>query len=320
MVRPRKRNGPDAIVCAGDNLRIALVVIAGALGSLIHATTSFADYVGNRRFHSSWTAWYMVRLIVGTALALLLYFAFRGGFFSGSAQSNAVNPYGIAALAGLAGLFSKQATDKLREVFETLFRVSRIHGERFIKGTSIVRIDGQAYETVFREHTGTRRALTRRPRHRRAIARRDRPQRTAWRRRVSPAHGPVGRSGPRRATPRVAHRVRRRASAGLINLDRWEAPDFLTCEVKPHTVADARHRGDRDGDRLLTPQMTFIEQEVRYVVVTGVDEQSLHAPNGSVDGMYALAAAQLNLADGHTVASHVVGVVAPTAHERCGHA
>jgi hypothetical protein len=40
-----------------------------------------------------------------------------------------VNPYGVAALSGLAGLFSKQATDKLREVFETLFRVARGAGD-----------------------------------------------------------------------------------------------------------------------------------------------------------------------------------------------
>jgi hypothetical protein len=36
-----------------------------------------------------------------------------------------VNVYGIIAIACLAGLFSKQATDKLREVFENLFRVEK---------------------------------------------------------------------------------------------------------------------------------------------------------------------------------------------------
>lgn len=108
---------------------LLLVIIVGALGSLIHAATSFADFVGNRRFYSSWIVWYLMRLVVGSALAVLLYFAFRGGFFSGSAQSTAVNPYGLAALAGLAGLFSKQATDKLREVFTTLFRVQAGEGD-----------------------------------------------------------------------------------------------------------------------------------------------------------------------------------------------
>jgi hypothetical protein len=108
---------------------LLLVLIVGALGSLVHTATSLGDFIGNRRFYSSWIAWYLLRPFVGSLLAILLYFAIRGGFFSGSSGSSSVNPYGIAAVAGLAGLFSKQATDKLREVFETLFRVSDAHGD-----------------------------------------------------------------------------------------------------------------------------------------------------------------------------------------------
>jgi hypothetical protein len=36
-----------------------------------------------------------------------------------------VNPYGMVALAGLVGMFTKQATDKLSEVFSTLFKTDR---------------------------------------------------------------------------------------------------------------------------------------------------------------------------------------------------
>ena len=108
---------------------IVLVVIASALGSFIHAATSFVDYVGNRRLVTSWLWWYVLRLTIGSALGLLFYFAVRGGFFSADASAADVNPYGVAALAGLAGLFSKQATDKLRELFETLFRVAPGEGD-----------------------------------------------------------------------------------------------------------------------------------------------------------------------------------------------
>ncbi len=104
---------------------IVLVLVLGASGSLVHTATSFADFVGNRSLYSSWVVWYLLRVIIGMILALVLYFAVRGGFFSASSASDDVNPYGIAALAGLAGLFSKQATDKLREVFETLFQVNK---------------------------------------------------------------------------------------------------------------------------------------------------------------------------------------------------
>jgi hypothetical protein len=164
---------------------LVLVMLVGALGSMVHIATSFADFVGNRRFYSSWAVWYLLRVAVGMVLALLLYLAVRGGFFSGSSSPTSVNPYGLSALAGLAGLFSKQATDKLREVFETMFRVSKtvgdsqrrdglahpvpslssiepshvaagtsemtltIYGESFIEGVSTVRVNGTDHCPTF---------------------------------------------------------------------------------------------------------------------------------------------------------------------------
>jgi hypothetical protein len=103
---------------------LLIVVVAGALGSYIHLATSFADYVGNRQLIWSWGWWYALRPFIGMALALLIYFLIRGGLVlpSGNGQIAALSPYGIAAIAGMAGMFSKQATDKLREVFENFFR------------------------------------------------------------------------------------------------------------------------------------------------------------------------------------------------------
>jgi hypothetical protein len=103
-----------------DERLILLVIVAGALGSFIHSATSFSDYVGNRKFVSSWAWWYMLRSFVGIALALILYFVVRAGFVTAGADE--MSPFGVATLAALAGLFSKQATDKLEEVFTTMFR------------------------------------------------------------------------------------------------------------------------------------------------------------------------------------------------------
>jgi hypothetical protein len=168
---------------AGTSL-LLVVAISGALGSTIHTSTSFADFVGNRRLFKSWVTWYLLRPVIGAALAVLIYFALRGGFFSGTLQSGDVNPYGIAALGGLAGMFSQQAADKLKEVFETLFQVSegagdaqrkddlanaapvikklepdsvpldspsaklKITGENFVK-SSVAHIDGEAQPTSY---------------------------------------------------------------------------------------------------------------------------------------------------------------------------
>jgi hypothetical protein len=104
---------------------LALVAVAGAMGSYIHLATSFADYVGNRQFVKSWMWWYVLRPFIGSALAVIVYFATRGGLVSGGAGAGDLSPYGVTALAGLAGIFSKQATDKLREVFENLFKTEK---------------------------------------------------------------------------------------------------------------------------------------------------------------------------------------------------
>lgn len=105
-----------------DTALLLLVVVASALGAHVHIATSFATYVGNRRFRWSWLWWYVLRLPIGVALALVFYFAIRGGLLGINAGGDELNPYGIAALAGMVGLFSKQAIDKLEEVFDVLFR------------------------------------------------------------------------------------------------------------------------------------------------------------------------------------------------------
>lgn len=104
---------------------LLIVAVSGALGSYIHLATSFADFLGNKQFVKSWTWWYILRPFIGTVLALVFYFAARGGLLAGTSGAENLSPYGIAALAGLAGMFSKQATDKLREVFENLFKTDK---------------------------------------------------------------------------------------------------------------------------------------------------------------------------------------------------
>ncbi|HEY5885668.1 MAG TPA: IPT/TIG domain-containing protein [Pyrinomonadaceae bacterium] len=107
---------------------ILLVAVAGALGSYIHTATSYADYRGNQRFGASWLVWYLLRPFIGMSLALVVYFAIRGGLLSivlsGNEANDAtkINPFGIGAISCLTGMFSKQAADKLAEVFSTLFK------------------------------------------------------------------------------------------------------------------------------------------------------------------------------------------------------
>lgn len=110
---------------------ILLVILSGALGSYVHASTSFATYVGNRSLVDSWIWWYVLRPFIGMALALIFYFALRGGILllSTDIASENISPFGIGAISGLVGMFSKQATAKLSELFDNLFRTEPGKGD-----------------------------------------------------------------------------------------------------------------------------------------------------------------------------------------------
>lgn len=118
--------------CPGADARLlVMVMVAGGLGSFVHIAKSFGDFVGNDRFMASWIWWYILKPFIGMILAVMIYLVIRGGFLTASTttESSNVNLYGLIAMACLAGMFSKQATDKLGELFDTLFRTSRSDGD-----------------------------------------------------------------------------------------------------------------------------------------------------------------------------------------------
>jgi archaellum biogenesis protein FlaJ (TadC family) len=110
------------------NLDVVLFVIvaaAGALGGLVHGIRSLTWYVGNRNLRWSWVAFYVMLPLVGAISATVFYLVFRAGLFSPSATTTQVNPFGFAAIAGMVGLFSEQAMEKLRDVFDSLLAPAR---------------------------------------------------------------------------------------------------------------------------------------------------------------------------------------------------
>ncbi len=99
---------------------LAVVVLTGALGGQVHALRSFAWYVGNRRLKVSWLVRYFLTPFVAASLALVFYFVMRAGFFPANSTTQNMNVYGFAGLAGLVGLFSTMAVNKLRRMAEEL--------------------------------------------------------------------------------------------------------------------------------------------------------------------------------------------------------
>lgn len=106
-----------------------ITLLAGACGASLHLARSYTYFRGMGKFDDRWSAWYLLRIPMGMALALLFYFVARAGLFTGSSFTDknapeSANYFGFAALAGLTGMFAKQATGKLEETFNTLFGTS----------------------------------------------------------------------------------------------------------------------------------------------------------------------------------------------------
>ena len=111
-------------------VRLILIVLAtGMLGSFIQTGQSLIRRVGQKTLDQSYAWWYVLRPLIGSILALIFYFVIRGGLLSVSAGAEAISHFGIAATAGIVGLFSRYAIDKLREVFTTLFATTEKGGE-----------------------------------------------------------------------------------------------------------------------------------------------------------------------------------------------
>ena len=104
-----------------ESLFFVMVAFAGALGGMVHVLRSLAIYIGNRELRWSWVPFYFLKPVLGAVLGTLLYFVLRAGLFSSSASTAQTSPYGFAAIAAFAGLFTDQAVEKLRRVAEELF-------------------------------------------------------------------------------------------------------------------------------------------------------------------------------------------------------
>ena len=105
-----------------NTILLILVATMGFLGNMIHIAASFTSYVGNGTFERSWILWYFVKPFTAAALAIIVYFIIRAGFLSYGSDPSSVSLYGLVCLAALTGLFTDNATLKLKEVFDVIFK------------------------------------------------------------------------------------------------------------------------------------------------------------------------------------------------------
>ncbi|MGC2856568.1 hypothetical protein ACM64Y_13930 [Novispirillum sp. DQ9] len=113
---------------------LALVAAAGALGACLQAVTSFSGYLGNRKFSTDWALWYLSRPPIGATMAVIFLPLVGAGIIpdptTASGQSTAPDDlesyaFGLISVGILVGMFSKNAADKLADVFDALMSSNR---------------------------------------------------------------------------------------------------------------------------------------------------------------------------------------------------
>jgi len=100
-----------------------LFALCGALGATLHALGSLVAFIGNEKFKNSWAAWYLAQPLRGATLAAGFFWLLQGGLLGGIGVGQApVNGIAMMGATFLVGLFSDPAIEKLRELFQVLFR------------------------------------------------------------------------------------------------------------------------------------------------------------------------------------------------------
>src|SRR6266540_3307662 len=131
--------------------RLFLVVaLAGALGGLVYSLRSLAWYAGNRNLKYSWLLTYPLQPVVSAALATITYVVARGGLIVVTTQtsSDVVNPFGFAAIGALVGLFSSQAAEWLKRIFEQVFTAAMKGKDAAVEATLTQASDTELKVTV----------------------------------------------------------------------------------------------------------------------------------------------------------------------------
>ncbi len=104
-----------------------IVLFASGMGSSITTMLGYLSHASEKKdFDIAFVPWYFARPLMGMILGLIFYFALKGGILvltidTDSKNVNDFNDMALAAVGALVGMFSKNAIEKLRDVFNTLF-------------------------------------------------------------------------------------------------------------------------------------------------------------------------------------------------------
>jgi hypothetical protein len=111
---------------------VELSILFGVLGSSIHGFTSLTIWMSSNKLKKAYFSWFLIKPFIGGTLALIVYTLLRASLLSGvsaqggiSSQQFFINDYGVAGISAVVGLMTGQMTQKLRDVFDTIFGISK---------------------------------------------------------------------------------------------------------------------------------------------------------------------------------------------------
>ena len=107
-----------------------ITMFAAGVGSSITSILAYLEHASEKKdFDRAYIPWYVARPVMGMLLGLVFYFTLKGGLFvltfgggTDSQPDKIMNLWSLSAAGALVGLFSKNAIEKLRELFNILFR------------------------------------------------------------------------------------------------------------------------------------------------------------------------------------------------------
>lgn len=110
---------------SADYLNALVSMLAAGVGSMITAILGYLEHASEKKdFERAYTPWYVGRPLMGSLLGLVFYFLMRGGLLAttgGAVDGKSLKPWALAGISAMVGMFSKNAIDKLQEIFNTLF-------------------------------------------------------------------------------------------------------------------------------------------------------------------------------------------------------
>ena len=107
---------------------VKLVLIAtlfGVMGASVQGISSLVAWNSRGKLEEGWGLWYIARPLIGAALAVITYLIIRVGLIPSPSGALVINDFGVAAIGAIVGLMADEMSQKLRDVFDSLFGLKK---------------------------------------------------------------------------------------------------------------------------------------------------------------------------------------------------